>query len=351
MPRKPILLKYNKLREDVPLEGCGSHCADCVARSICKGCCMCAYDNNCHQLTCDICDVRCWQRKDLADWLDDIDGLEIESLECNTPYDYTLPDYIPQLYNSAFKTKEPVYIININKLVKPGAKSWSYRKSGGLKKHYNIPSQSKVIVTFASKDRLLEYIWTNSEDFFNHKTFWDGLAAYHKDKDINAAMSIEFSCFADTPRLEHLINIKRSLISAHEFSKRGIPVILDIPVTSDGVRRLTQWGSRNNIQWYMMNFQGINDDKWLREIIDDRLQVIFNAGGKAILNGLGKVDMIKYLMGQYKGKVVISNTTVSQRTAYYWQLQDSTWMPHSKMEQGKLFRHNLKAYREMCDLV
>lgn len=148
--------------------------------------------------------------------------------------------------------------------------------------------------------------------------------------------------------MEHLINLKRNVITAHEFSKRGIPVILDVPLRRQGLRHMVQWGAQNKVKWYMMNFQGVNDHEWLKDIIRDRLEIVFSAGGKVILCGLGKISMMRFLMDNYKGNIAITNTTVSSRTCYYWELRDGEWRPHSKLSQKALFENNLKEYCELC---
>ena len=121
-----------------------------------------------------------------------------------------------------------------------------------------------------------------------------------------------------------------------------------MPLRKEGLEQMTKWGAKHDIRWYMINFQGVNDHHWLKDILKDRLQMIFDAGGKAILCGLGKIDMMRFLMENYKGKVAITNTTVALRSAYYWQLNDGVWQPHSRLEPRELFLNNLREYCKLC---
>lgn len=359
MARQSPLLKYNRLRKEIPLDGCGSHCPICIAKDICEGCNQCAYDNKCPASSCKDCGIRCWRREDLATWVEDVGGLNIDLHSCPTTFNAPeLPDYIPQIQYNAFGVQHPAYIINIHRVLHPTELGWCYRKRG-IRHHYNVPADSQLILTFCTKDELLEQIWTHSNNWSRGESFWDGVASYAGEaaknlkgkRDIDASVSVEFSCFADSPRMEHMLNIKRNIISAHELSHRGVPIILDAIVRTDlDLKRTLNWGKRQDVKWYLLNFQRTKTVPWMLKLISSRLEQVFEAGGKAIVNGIANPGMIKALMKKYRGKVSISNTVVSMKTNYYRELNNGQWQK-STLSGAELFQHNLTSYCKLCDLA
>lgn len=353
MPRQPPLLKYNRLRPDIPLEGCGSNCPTCIARHICEGCNQCAYDNKCPSQGCSQCGTRCWHRENISDWLRDVGGLSLAQHTCPVVYQAKeLPDYIPQIQCKAFGVPHPAYIVNIQRILHPTKLSWCYRKHG-IRHHYNIPNESQLILSFCTKDELLEQIWTRSNDWYKGESFWDGVAAYTKHetaRGLDASLSVEFSCFADAPRMEHLLNIKRNIISAHELSHRGMPIILDAIVrTKLDLKRTLEWGRRQGVCWYLLNFQRTKNVPWMMDLISERLEQVFEAGGKAIISGIANTEMISKIMDKYRGRVSVTNTIVSMKTNYYQQFNAGCWQK-SNMHGAALLKHNLTAYCNQANM-
>jgi hypothetical protein len=207
-------------------------------------------------------------------------------------------------------------------------------------------------LTFCAKDILLEQIWTHSNNWNGSESFWDGVASYAGHaainakgiRDIDASMSIEYSCFADAPRMDHVINIKRNIISAHELSKRGVPIILDAIVRTDmDLDRILTWGREQNVSWYLLNFQRTKAVSWVTKLISHRIERILAKGGKAIVSGIANPSMIKELIGRYRGHIAFTNTVVSMKTNYYRELNQGHWQ-QSRLTGKELFQHNLYQY-------
>jgi hypothetical protein len=172
--------------------------------------------------------------------------------------------------------------------------------------------------------------WTHSNNWNRDESFWDDIASYAGHaaiqakgmRDIDASISIEYSCFADAPRMDHMINI----ISAHELSQRGVPIILDAIVRTDmDLDRIWEWGKRQYMFWYLLNFQRTKAVGWVTELISHRVERILEAGGKAIISGSASPIMIKELMGRYRGHIAFTNTVVSMKTNYYRELNHGHW--------------------------
>jgi phosphoribosyl-AMP cyclohydrolase len=210
-----------------------------------------------------------------------------------------------------------------------------------------------LILSFCTKDELLEQIWTRSNNWYKDESFWDGVAAYTKHetaRGLDASLSVEFSCFADAPRMEHLLNIKRNIISAHELSHRGVPIILDAIVrTKLDLKRTLEWGSQQGLCWYLLNFQRTKNVPWMMDLISERLEQVFEAGGKAIVSGIANTEMISKIMDKYRGRVSITNTIVSMKTNYYQEFNGRCWQK-SKIHGADLLKHNLAAYCNQANM-
>lgn len=342
MARKSPLLKYARVSQDILMDGCGD-CTHCSAHAICGGCNLCP-KSKC-QSSCENCSVRCWRHQQLNHWFEDVNGLSFDSLTCPTVFTADLPDYIPQIQNNAFGYDHPAYIINIHRLLSHQSSRWCYRAKG-IKPHFRIPETSKALLSFCSTDPLLERIWTHSNKWQNDESFWDGIAAYNHSNGIDGSLSIEFSCFADAPRMDHLLNIKRNIISAHELSNRGIPTLLDAIIRTDlDLKRTVAWGREHGVLWYLLNFQRTKPVPWLYDLISGRIEQILQAGGKAIISGLGNLELMSSLLKQYRGNISLTNTVVSMKTNYYQEFIDGAWQKSNK-PQAELFAHNMQSYCE-----
>jgi len=347
MPIKQSIQKYDRICPDLFIDGCGSMCDSCSGQEFCGGCNQCE-KLNCSSATCTDCEVRCWRINNLPDWLKDINGLSIDNLSCQNTFKENLPAYIPQLKNSAFMTDHPAYIINIERLLIPKTLRWGFRQRGSIRKCFKIPDASKLILSFCTKDATLERIWKFSESWQDQQSFWDGVAYYAEHQGLTASFSVEFSCYSNAPRLDHLINIKRNIISAHELSKRGIPIILDAIVRTDAdLIRLTQWGKKNDIKWYVLNFQRLRRTQWLLALIEKRIEIVIGAGGNAIISGIAAPDIASFLINKYGDRISITNTVVSESAVFFTALNEQGKREKStlpKSEHQALFQNNLKNY-------
>lgn len=354
MPRKSSLLKFNKLIEEIPMDGCGSQCQDCVATRICKGCNQCHLFNNCPPAGCKSCSARCWRREDIKQWLLDAKGLSIDSCSCPTVFTAELPGYIPQIMSNAYFAEHPAFAINIHRLVQTKHKTWCYRKQG-IKHHFKIPESSMALLSFCTKDELLEEMWTRSENWHREESVWDALKDYASDnrgdrQGFEGSMSIEFSCFADFPRMEHHINIKRNLISAHELSHRGLPIIIDAAhKTQEDLIRVLEWGTKNKIKWYVLNYQRTRDVPWLEKMLKQKIKTILQYDGKVILSGIASPRLVANLMKDFQGHLAITNTVVSMKTNYYKEFTGTSWQPSNKKHR-ELMQYNLKQYQLACGI-
>ena len=361
MPRQSPLLKFNRTLQDIPIDGCGSHCPACVANNsqCCTGCTRCNFFNKCSQDGCQKCGVRCWQHSTPDQWMQDIGDLALDECSCPAVFDGDLPSYVPQVQHCAWECPYPAYIININKVLHPQTLGWRFRQHG-IKENYQILPASKLILTFCTKDELLEKLWTYSENWQNGQSIWDGLAYYTRENliknighgDLDASMSMEFSCFSDTPRMEHLINIKRNIISAHEFSHRGVPMILDaMGKDKMDLARLVHWGVKNAVKWYVLNCQGTKKVPWVMKWLRERIDLILSSHrrNKVLVSGIADIERIRHLVDAYGKRISLTNTVVSMKSNYFNEFTGKGWVKSNKPNEER-FAFNLRKYTNAAGL-
>lgn len=351
MARKSPLLKYKDPKPDIYMDGCGD-CTNCIANEFCEGCTLCR-QKNCLKDTCNKCPVRCWKSSRLDTWLQDVDGLSFDNKECLKPYKGPLPAYLPQIQNTAFNVPHSAYAINIHRLFNLNTYKWCYRKKRDLRPQYGIADDTKLFLCFCTADKLLEPIWTNSDHWTDGHSFWDGVAHYVKHQGLTGSFSIEFSCYADAPRMDHLINMKRNIISAHELGRRGVPVVLDAMGRNlNDIRRMVQWGRKYGIKWFVLNFQHMIAVPWLLDMVRERTELVLELGGNVIISGFADLNVVGSLTDRYGSRISITNTRVSMSTNYYRKFVNNQWQkitePHSQTE---LFEHNLKTYCETTGMT
>ncbi len=296
---------------ETTIDGCGSFCDTCVAKisGTCRGCTHCDFFNNCPSDSCGKCHIRCGQHATLPNWIEDVEGLDLAHVNCSTPFNDKLPFFMPQIRDTSFGVQHDAFFISFSRFLRivDGDVKWLYRKKKTLREAYNIPDTTKMILHFYAKDDLLELIWRFQDmDWGNGKNLWQVFAEYGFD----AAVSVNYSCFANQPRMEHVLNVKRNILSAQALAQAGIPVILDLMWHSDvDLERLLSWGDANKISWYSLNFQTLRKGNWAKELILSSLAKVFKIvpNARIIANGISEESRIKEVVATFGDKVSISN--------------------------------------------
>lgn len=349
----PFRKKPNNAPE---LDGCRSCCDTCPVTHICGGCTgICRYDS--HKKTCPTpcsdCPARCWRRNNLDDWEFDLNGFDFNGVTCSKPFTGDLPAYLPQLRENIWGVEHPAYIINIAKLFNPKTKRLLFlggnnRKPGDLRRYWQIPNSAKIILSFCCKDEYIDYIWANQfSKWSENGNFWETLAAYKFD----AALSVDYSCFLDYPRLDHITNIKRNALTAQQLALAGIPVILDVMIANMfDLERVIRWGIAQNFKWYHMNFQKTFKIDWMTDIIVERCDKIFTLAPEAhiILSGIGDEERIRFFLAKYPHRIVLSSSNVSIYSNRGWIYNEKTlqWEKSYSPKQ-ELFAKNLDVFRRV----
>ncbi len=187
--------------------GWACDCASCpFLNAGCSGCnascasCLCRMDS------CDNCVIRCADRRGLNQWLDTVAGTIDFDVPAGTgPVWATLPRLI---WESAGSHS-----------LFPPQEWWAVpaKRSVTVMGHPSVtsPEDPTRRLWFGwGGDEVLERWWTNR----------DGWISEAADKALfDAALAPNFSIFGNHPRMEHLFNMRRSLLSAWLIEQAGIP--------------------------------------------------------------------------------------------------------------------------------
>jgi len=351
--KKKSIEKYEDNVCDITMDGCGSACHKglCAAMDAdaCRGCTNCDFkDEKCPKGGCDSCWVRCWRKsgkEDIGVWIDDVNGLTLKNVTCSKPFTGDLPFFIPQIKTTTWEVDNPAWALNIQRFVNKNNLRWFYKKRDFRESH-KISKDSATILSFCTEDDLIEAIWTNQfRDWGNKKTFWENLADFKFD----AAISVNYSCFSNHPRMEHILNLKRNLLTAQRMADAGIPVIMDLMWHSEiDFDRLVDWGISQNMHWYNMNCQTMKKASWAVKLITKYADKLFDRAGdvRLLINGVLAEDRIKVLVNRYgKKRISLCNFGAFMHTSYhrYYDIGTRKWI-RSDSPLSELWKQTLDLY-------
>ena len=203
------------------------NCGRCPAfRRECEGCIepcrFCECDGQCTS-----CAVRCHRHEDLDGRLDAIGGLALDvplrpqpAFDHSTAWGHGLPLFLPQLINGLeipdLLGRERAFVVGIEKVLTPEGEV-SRRAIAGkfgahsLRVQWGIDEGQCLICIGNAQDDHLEKLW-NAQATEN---IWGRIMAL----GFNAATSLNFSIYLDDPRLEHLVNIKRTWLTVRRMQE------------------------------------------------------------------------------------------------------------------------------------
>lgn len=124
---------------------------------------------------------------------------------------------------------------------------------------YNMPADCRTGLSFTSKDDKLEELWPRFRDLLQQ------LPAYR----FNFSLSVNFSSWADAPRMETITNRLRSIESVGLLQTTGVNVIPHTEgVTTLDFERMAEWVEANKPPAICMNMQNHKrSDRWWRASI------------------------------------------------------------------------------------
>lgn len=232
---------------------CYKKCVTCrLYGRECSGCSFCDAPLVCTG-DCRLCPYMCINRPHAARYylsVKDENGGDalIRHAQAEIP---TLPAYIPTLpsrmhaeYNAA---DLPYVAVHGGKFMSADGKRIAPRYlSDGVHKALGLDPKTKTVLHFYVPDRTLEGFWQNRHQIY----------PVLKEMGFSFIIAPNFSVYEDSPRLEHLFNIKRSAIVCSELLEHGINAVPDISWYE--IKDLDRWAesiNRSGVKLVSFSFQ------------------------------------------------------------------------------------------------
>ncbi len=212
--------------------------------------------------------------RELEGWLDPIGGLVLDLPPAPQP-EFELPSFFPQLLNGleipSVLAREPTVAVGIAKVLTPRGRI-SHRaipapfSARSLCAQWGIGENTRLLCLGNYLDGYLERLWSAQTD----ENAWGHLQALGFD----AATSLNFSIYLDRPRLEHLVNIKRSWLTVRRMQETSglIPIPHLQWSTVLDLKRQLQHAKEQSFHTLALNLQMIKRQGW--DIVAAGLPVI-----------------------------------------------------------------------------
>lgn len=228
---------------------CGRDCNTCNLKLRCQGCSLC--EAALCVGDCERCFSLCSKRGASFGYLRRIGG---EKIQLSRNESRRLPANIPVLPDRLTERIHVGDIIGIhggNMFSSNGENVARVYREKGLQGTLNLEHDVKGVLQFYVKDRTLEGIWDKRKNIISQL----------KEFPWTAVISPNFSVYEDTPRLDHLYNIKKSSVVYNEMLDAGLPAVPDVSWYNRA--DLAQWIkeiNRNDIKCISFSFQTVGTD-------------------------------------------------------------------------------------------
>jgi hypothetical protein len=202
------------------------NCTHCPAfRRECEGCTQpCGYHECSSQ--CASCPVRCSRRENLDEWLAGIGGLALDVPLQHQPQ-FRLAGYFPQLLNglevpSALYSAGDV-AVGIAKVLTPRGRvsrralPWRFGPYN-FRTQWQVSEINRLVCIGNDQDAHLERLWAAQLGAADPA---DDIWLRIRVLGFDFSTSLNFSIYLDQPRMEHLINIKRTWLTVAQMQQRS----------------------------------------------------------------------------------------------------------------------------------
>ncbi|MEW9124928.1 MAG: DUF4417 domain-containing protein [Thermotaleaceae bacterium] len=325
---------------------CTRDCKECFLYKDCGGCSLC--ERSLCQEKCHNCFSLCFHRPKAAAYIKSLGGIEINAAKNG---EITLPKHIPILPDRlraqpALSEMPLVGVHGGNMFARNGEKINKSYLEKGFAGALNLHENTRGVLEFYVKDRTLEGLWDKRKEI------------YPKLREMNftAVIAPNFSVYEDTPRLDHLYNMKRSVTTYNEMMEAGICAVPDISWYGfEDLRRWAEAINRENIKTISVSFQVVDvrlkasgvwksyllGFRYLCQNIPSDVQIII-----AGLVSKEKVGSLYKACGSRKLHILNQSAYVQSRRG----ILSETRKANPQMDFDTLFRENIsyfnRIYRE-----
>jgi hypothetical protein len=299
----------------------------------------------------------------LQGWIDVLGGLDLDVPLASQPaFDpsilsgQALPPFFPQLLNGlevpAMIAREPVVGVGIAKTLTPRGKV-SRRAiplrygPHDLRTQWGIGEETTVLCIGNTLDGYLEELWRAQDK----ENVWGRLQALGFD----AATSLNFSIYLDQPRLEHLVNIKRSWLTVQRMQEmsRLIPIPHLQWATPLDLERQLDYAQAQEFHTLTLNLQMWKRQGW--DTVAAGLAIIRERAPdlRLLITGVAGLKRMAEL-AEALPRASFTNTTAHYLAQRYVRLRrDGTRLIKEPVEghPDLILAENVRLYREFLDEV
>ncbi|OPY61138.1 MAG: hypothetical protein A4E56_02245 [Pelotomaculum sp. PtaU1.Bin065] len=327
---------------------CGRDCDTCrFLMDFCPGCSEDCGASACKDRQCMRCDYLCPGRPGAIAFLNSLGGPEFPTLKGQK---VKWPGQVPQLL--------PAVATRFTEMPAPGQLPWvamnaarmvisrAYeagglrRDKGNMRGFARVHKDTKIVLHMYIPDPPLEAFWRTREKF------------YPALREFDLVIAPNFSVYTDSPMLEHLINMKRSILVYSEMLAAGVKAILD--VSWGAYTDLDRWSNfiqENNIPVVSTSIQtvGQNAGNSWREYLKGVCYLCRQISEKTIiiLCGAGTAEKMWQIKSELKQQVVFL-TTQPFLLARKGRMIDRRLAPGAR-DYDRLFLENTQALCEQLE--
>lgn len=282
----------------------------------------------------------CLYSDQLIDAVNDVNGLDFPAL-VTKPLP-PVPPFIPQLTNPFFRGEQPfdypVVAVSVNRVFCGSSSINSNLLSAGtVQRWLNLSPHTHVMLVGCAKDRPLENVW-------EHSRVSDLFPSLHR-LGFSSMTALNFSIYLREPRMEHLVNLKRSAVTAVEAADAGMAAIPHIHWGRDiDLERMADWlceqSSVNAVAFCMQTYR---TERLWRRALEGILYFnsLMNRPLTYILIGVSSLSRVTALSSLPK-LCLISARPFMMAEHYQTFAAQGAIERLPRMSRAQLFYHNLR---------
>lgn len=346
---------------------CGTFCPSCqqYLDNLCSGCYEdCSVDiRDCTTVNCEIettsrvldpegnmrtikgpCGIRCCKRNNIKEWIGRVsNGKNSLSIQ-NVVWE---PFALPKLTNFIPCINDPIDGCKIPYVAIPLSKIYSFRRDAIFNRSphdvFRLDANTKIIMTGYCQDHILEQFWRSRKAKKHFKEI--------KKRGVDYSLAFNFSVYHGTPRMEHLINIKRNFELIQEMQDEGMHVIPDLGWHNQAdLEQLAEWLNNNYVRHASISFQLARENELMARNVEDTMFLVKNCPNvkKWIINGVTTPRRVRQWVKRIPG-MVLMNARSYQLAKYFmvWDFKCNDFVKGVK-ENGEIISR-AEALVKICD--
>jgi hypothetical protein len=315
-------------------------CKTCPIKDICGGHKEFLLDDDSRYCNreCWNCRAVCCKLDNIYERLDEFNGVRFDDVN----YDFweeDWPDFIWVIDEKIDFIDEDWYAIPFNHIYDHDNDSFNTKDDQKIR--YEIPKNSKLTVSFCVKDKYLSP--------FKSREQISNLAKRFERYNFDFMLPVNFSIYKNFPRVDQLLNMKRSLLSMKEFFDSGINSIPNISLIANrDIERWIKWANKNRLNTCFFNLQTMKTYK--RKVLEERIEKYeefdrhLDWGCHYFIAG-ANVDDIKFIRDKLENVTFINNSAWRKSTFFQSVYDDN--LKKKDMSKYDIFKANKKVLKSV----